>query len=82
MLLGAIIGDVIGSIYEFNNIKAKDFDLVSPYSQFTDDSVMTMAVAHALCEFKKGSEISETKFKAALINSMRIAENLPPHQPV
>ena len=71
LLLGAIIGDVIGSTYEFDNVKTKDFELVSPYSKFTDDSVMTMAVAHALCKFEKGSDINETKFKEKLTSSMK-----------
>ena len=47
-MLGAIIGDTVGSVYEFNNIKTTDFPLFSPDSDFTDDSVMTMAVAEWL----------------------------------
>ena len=45
---GAIIGDIVGSIYEFHNIKTKDFPLFSPNCFFTDDTVMTVAVAAAL----------------------------------
>ena len=44
-MLGAIIGDTIGSVYEFNNIKTTDFPLFGPQSNYTDDSIMTMAVA-------------------------------------
>jgi len=49
-MIGAILGDIIGSPYEFdsNNIKTKDFPLFSNESEFTDDSVMTLAVAEAL----------------------------------
>ena len=47
-MLGAIIGDTIGSVYEFENIKTTEFDLFSPESIYTDDSVMTLAVAHWL----------------------------------
>ena len=47
---GAIIGDIIGSAYEFNNIDTKEFELFSRRSRFTDDSVMTCAVAKALME--------------------------------
>ena len=49
-MLGAILGDIIGSPYEFDmfNIKTKDFPLFSPNSQPTDDSVMTLAVADAM----------------------------------
>ena len=47
-MIGAIAGDVIGSIYEHFNNKSKDFPLFSFNSQFTDDTVMTLAVAEAL----------------------------------
>lgn len=47
-MLGAIAGDVIGSIYERQRTKAKDFPLFSPSSRFTDDSVLTCAVADRL----------------------------------
>ena len=47
-MLGAIAGDVIGSIYEHSNIKTKDFPLFNAFSRYTDDSVMTLAVAEAL----------------------------------
>lgn len=47
-LLGGIIGDMVGSVYEFNNIKTKDFQLFSERSSYTDDTVMTIAVADAL----------------------------------
>ena len=43
-MLGAIIGDIIGSTYEFNPIKSKEFELFSPGSRPTDDTVMTVAV--------------------------------------
>ena len=47
---GAIIGDIVGSVYEFHNIKTKAFPLWSPAGKFTDDSVMTVAVAMALMQ--------------------------------
>ena len=47
-MIGAIIGDVVGSRFEFNNIKTKDFELVTSESEFTDDTVMTVAVADVL----------------------------------
>lgn len=52
MLYGAIFGDIVGSIYEFDNIKAKDFELFDETSFFTDDTVMSIAVACALAECK------------------------------
>ena len=47
-MLGAIYGDIVGSVFEFNNIRTKDFELFSEKSKFTDDTVMTLAVANAL----------------------------------
>ena len=49
-MLGAIAGDIIGSVYEANPIKTTDFTLFSEYSRFTDDTVLTVANAHALME--------------------------------
>ena len=49
-MLGAIVGDIVGSPYEFNNTKSPAFDLFTPQSSFTDDSVMTLAVAKWLIE--------------------------------
>lgn len=45
VLIGAIAGDIIGSKYEANNIKSLQFPLFGTYSRFTDDTVMTVAVA-------------------------------------
>ena len=47
-MLGAIAGDIIGSVYEFDNIKTKEFELFSSRSFFTDDSVLTIAMADAI----------------------------------
>jgi ADP-ribosylglycohydrolase len=47
-MIGAIAGDIIGSVYEWNNIKTKQFDLFSPDCFFTDDSVLTVALAESL----------------------------------
>ena len=49
-MLGAIIGDIVGSCYEFNSIKTTEFELFNQHSRYTDDSVMTMAVAEWLLE--------------------------------
>ena len=68
-MYGAILGDIIGSPYEFDRGgKTKDFPLFSKYSMFTDDSVMTVAVAEALMDAGIGDP-EETK--AALVKSMR-----------
>ena len=50
MILGAVAGDIIGSVYEKQNIHTTDFHLFSPFCRFTDDSVMTLAVAKWLME--------------------------------
>lgn len=47
-MLGAIAGDIAGSVYEWNNIKTKDFPIYSEKCFFTDDTVMTCAVAEAI----------------------------------
>ena len=47
-MLGAIVGDTVGSIYEFNNTKDYHFEMFTDRSGYTDDSIMTMAVAYWL----------------------------------
>ncbi len=49
-MMGAIAGDVAGSIHEFEGIKTKDFELFGPDNFFTDDTVMTVAVADAMLD--------------------------------
>ena len=44
-MLGSIIGDIVGSIYEFGNIKTKEFDFFSDNCSYTDDSILTLATA-------------------------------------
>ena len=47
-ILGAIVGDIVGSTREWNNVKTEDFELLPAGSRFTDDTVMTLAVAEWL----------------------------------
>ena len=56
-IIGAICGDIIGSTREWNPIKTKDFDLFQDDSTFTDDTVMTLAIAKWLCEDKYSDEV-------------------------
>lgn len=51
-ILGAVIGDVIGSVYEWDNVKTTDFPLFSKESRFTDDTVLTIAVADSILNKK------------------------------
>lgn len=69
-MLGAILGDMVGSPYEFdwNNIKTTDFPLFGPKSEFTDDTVMTLAVAEGLLESWGGTEAEQ---EAAICRAMR-----------
>ena len=55
-MLGAVFGDILGSSYEWNNVKTKDFPLERPGTRYTDDSVMTLAVAKWLLEDPSHSE--------------------------
>ncbi len=47
-MIGAISGDIISSVYEWDNIKTKDFDLFSPKCFFTDDTILTVALADSI----------------------------------
>lgn len=55
-MIGAILGDFVGSQFDFRPIKTKDFEWIGPRSHFSDDSVMTIAVAGALVEALQGQE--------------------------
>ena len=55
-MLGAVFGDIVGSAYEWNNVKTKDFPLERSGTRYTDDSVMTLAVAKWLIEDPLHSE--------------------------
>ena len=87
-MIGAIYGDIVGSVYEFENKKNKDFVLFSERSRFTDDSVMTLAVASALLIFDEMTEESSCSdapcknnlnyFKEILIKEMhRFGDKYP-----
>ena len=73
-MIGAIIGDFAGSTYEFHSIKTKDFPLFAPGSSYTDDSLMSIAVASALMQTNGGCD----GFKDHVVISMRqIAAKYP-----
>ncbi len=59
-MIGAIIGDVVGSRFEWDNYRAKDFTFFTRACMFTDDSVMTLAVCQALLNHKNlGWDLAE-----------------------
>lgn len=70
-VIGAICGDIIGSVYEFNSIKTKNFELFCENSIFTDDTVMTLAIANWLIKDKNSSEV--------LINELQYFGNAYPN---
>lgn len=51
-IIGAVIGDVIGSVFEWNNVKTTEFELFNPHCEFTDDTVLTIAVADSILNRK------------------------------
>jgi ADP-ribosylglycohydrolase len=56
-LIGAIIGDIVGSRFEFNNHRSKKFELFTDKCKVTDDSIMTLAVAKAIMETEKNLKL-------------------------
>lgn len=75
-MYGAILGDMIGSVYEWHNIKTKDFPLFVSHSRCTDDSVMTIAVAEALLDTQGQDRAAR---RGAVIRSMQKWGRLYPH---
>ena len=55
-MLGAIVGDIVGSIYEFNNHRSKEFEFFGESVDFTDDTVCTIAIADALMNDRNPAE--------------------------
>ena len=69
-MLGAMIGDIVGSRFEFDmGDKSKEFELFTPECQFTDDTVMTVAVAEALLDV--GMDATVDEIESAVRNSMQ-----------
>jgi type I restriction enzyme M protein len=67
-MLGAIIGDIVGSRFEWNNIKTKEFEFLTYRCEFTDDSVMSFAVAQALLDCDGNYDKLGNKTVAAMQN--------------
>lgn len=71
MMIGAIIGDIVGSRFEFNNHRSKDFKLFTNDCFVTDDTIMTIAVARGLIDFKDNyNNVSESTIKDNVIKYM------------
>ncbi len=70
-MYGAMLGDMIGSVFEWDNLKSKEFELFDAGCRFTDDTVMTVAVADALMEAKeRGCLEDEAQTKDLFIDAM------------
>ena len=87
-MLGAIIGDIVGSRFEFNNHRSKEFDLFGKGCFATDDSIMTLAVAKAIMETERAAAyMSENSDGAeafhALLgeNTVRCMQDIGRHYP-
>ena len=77
-MYGAILGDIIGSPYEFDRgSKSKDFPLFSKHSTFTDDTVMTLAVADALLDAQPDADLEWIRNR--LIRGMQRFGEAYPH---
>lgn len=74
-MIGAIIGDIVGSKYEFCNIHTKEFPLLSSGCDYTDDSLMTIAIGEALLRWKDwGDDLDQ-----AAVDAMRRIGREYPH---
>lgn len=67
-MLGAIIGDIVGSRFEFNNVHTKNFEFFHKDCHITDDSAMTIAVMYAIIN---GDTQNEQSFKPTVINAYK-----------
>ncbi len=56
-MIGAVAGDIIGSVYEWKNVKTTDFELFGQRCRFTDDTVLTVAVADCILSGREYSEV-------------------------
>jgi ADP-ribosylglycohydrolase len=63
-MLGAILGDIIGSVHEGAGTKTKDFPLFVSRSTFTDDSVLTVAVAEWLLTGQDLTDLLHAYYRA------------------
>ena len=86
-MLGAIIGDIVGSRFEFNNHCSKEFDLFGKGCFVTDDSIMTLAVAQAIMEttqeaaYSTAEGAAETFRKLLCAHTVRCMQDIGRHYP-
>lgn len=68
-MFGAIIGDIVGSRFEFDNCKSKEFELFTNTCDYTDDTVMTLAVAKALLLYGTITDMDAFTRKAQILSA-------------
>ena len=71
-MIGAIIGDIVGSVYEFNNHRSKNFQFLTSKNFFTDDTVMTVAIAKALMRSRDIGEVADN----AIAEMKKLGKNI------
>lgn len=76
-MLGAVFGDIAGSVYEGHPVKTVDFPLLPDGARFTDDTVMTFAVAKAIIE---ADAQGEAVLKKAVVRNMQAMGQAYPHR--
>lgn len=70
-MLGAIIGDIVGSRFEFHNHRNKKFDLFTKYNFYTDDSVCTCGIASSLLKINNNKEKTDKEKSKLIANELR-----------
>jgi ADP-ribosylglycohydrolase len=76
-MLGALIGDIVGSRFEFNNHRSKNFELFAKDSFVTDDTIMSLAIAKALIETGKHVKSKSNKYYELLeANSIKYMQSI------
>ena len=84
-LIGAIVGDIVGSRFEWRNCKSKDFMFLVGRCEggipccFTDDTVMTLAIADAIMKWREGGDTSYGALSSCAIKSMQAFGRHYPH---
>jgi ADP-ribosylglycohydrolase len=63
-MLGSLTGDIVGSIYEWNNIKTTEFPLFQDHCHFTDDSVLTVALAESILTGEGYGELMKRYYRS------------------
>lgn len=76
-MIGAIIGDIAGSRFEFCNYRAKDFEIFGDGCFATDDSIMTLAVAQAIMDTNAGESYYEALARNTVLAMQRVGRPYP-----